>query len=120
MWYFQYWDYRHNAYTWDIYLELVVAVYWSLGNDIVFRVAFKPVSSISQSQHTLSYDGQSSTLAIKGRHDPCVMPRTPPLVEAMSALVIADLALRQRARAGPKPLPILKVSDEFTDCFNDV
>lgn len=77
------------------------------GNNIVFRVAFKPVSSISLTQRTLSFEGKMEALEIKGRHDPCVLPRTAPLVESMTALVLADLALRQRARAGPSALPVI-------------
>lgn len=71
----------------------------STGEDIIFRVAIKPVSSIAQPQQTAKYDGHPSTLTVKGRHDPCVLPRAPPLVEAMTALVIGDLALRQRSRS---------------------
>lgn len=78
----------------------------------MFRVAIKPVSSIAQKQHTLSYGGEESALEIKGRHDPCVLPRAPPLVESMTALVIADLSLRQRGRVGPRPLPVLSATAE--------
>lgn len=71
----------------------------SNGEDIVCRVAFKPTATISQNQDTASRDGQNGTLAAKGRHDPCVVPRATVIVEAMAALVLADLFLEQRARA---------------------
>lgn len=74
------------------------------GAPIVFRVAVKPVSSIGMPQETVTYDGAPHTLEVKGRHDPCVLPRTPPLVEGMAALVLADLCLRQRARHEPPVL----------------
>ena len=57
-------------------------------------------------QVTASYSGEEAVLEAKGRHDPCVLPRAPPLVEAMTALVLADLALIQRARCGGDP-PVL-------------
>jgi len=76
------------------------------GENLVFRVAFKPVSSLGQSQTTADYDGASVELAMKGRHDPCVLPRAPPLVEGMTALVLADLALMQRARQDTTPLKV--------------
>jgi chorismate synthase len=77
----------------------------SNGADIVFRVAIKPVSTISQAQTTASYDGTTSILEAKGRHDPCVLPRAPPLLEGMAALVLADAALIQRSRAPLFVLP---------------
>jgi len=55
----------------------------------------------SQAQATAGYDGKLQTLEAKGRHDPCVLPRAPPLVEAMAALVLADAALIQRSRGVP-------------------
>ena len=70
------------------------------GADIVFRVPIKPVSTIGRAQVTAAYSGEEAVLEAKGRHDPCVLPRAPPLVEAMTALVLADLALIQRARSG--------------------
>lgn len=72
----------------------------SMGADLVFRVAIKPVSTIGQPQSTVDFGGESVVLEAKGRHDPCVLPRTPPLIEAMTALVLIDAALIQRAR-GP-------------------
>lgn len=64
------------------------------GEDIFFRVAFKPVATIMQEQATVDKDGNSTTVAGKGRHDPCVVPRAVPIVEAMAALVTADFLLR--------------------------
>jgi chorismate synthase len=68
----------------------------SNGMDISFRAAFKPVASISQPQKTVNRDGRTVDLKIAGRHDVCIVPRAVPVVEAMSALVIADLLLLQR------------------------
>jgi len=65
----------------------------SNGSDIVFRVAFKPVSTISKPQQTINNQGQEVVLEAKGRHDPCVLPRAVPIVEAMAALVFADFLL---------------------------
>jgi chorismate synthase len=70
----------------------------SNGEPIVFRVAFKPVATIGQPQQTVDMSGQPALLEAKGRHDPCVVPRAVAIVEAMSALVLLDLLLRQRAR----------------------
>ena len=72
----------------------------SNGEPIVFRVAFKPVATIGLAQQTVDFDGEPVTLEAKGRHDPCVVPRAVPIVEAMAALVLIDLALMQRARRG--------------------
>ncbi len=71
----------------------------SNGEPIVFRVAFKPTATIGTAQQTADYQGKEQTLAAKGRHDPCVLPRAVPIVETMAALVLADLALLQQARA---------------------
>ncbi len=70
----------------------------SNGEPIVFRVAFKPVATIGMAQETVDFDGQAVTLEAKGRHDPCVVPRAVPIVEAMASLVLIDMALQQRAR----------------------
>ncbi len=70
----------------------------SNGEPLVFRVAFKPPATISQPQQTADFNGQPVTLEAKGRHDPCVVPRAVPIVEAMAALVLADAALQQQAR----------------------
>ncbi|MDD3886264.1 MAG: chorismate synthase, partial [Victivallaceae bacterium] len=69
----------------------------SNGNTIVFRVAFKPTPSIAAPQKTVDVDGEAVELEIKGRHDPCVVPRAVPVVEAMTALVLADLMLTNRS-----------------------
>lgn len=65
----------------------------SNGEDIYFRVAFKPVATIMQDQKSLNEAGESVIVSGKGRHDPCVVPRAVPIVEAMAALVIADYIL---------------------------
>ncbi len=70
----------------------------SNGEPIVFRIAFKPPSTISLPQKTTDFQGKETVLEAKGRHDPCVVPRAVPIVESMAALVIADLALRQQYR----------------------
>jgi chorismate synthase len=71
----------------------------SNGAPIYFRVAFKPPATIGQAQNTATYDGDGEgVLAAKGRHDPCVVPRAVPIVEAMSALVVIDALLQQMAR----------------------
>ncbi len=73
----------------------------SNGEDLVFRVAFKPTATIAQPQRTVTADQQGETeLRARGRHDPCVLPRAVPMVEAMAALVLIDHALRQRAQCG--------------------
>ena len=69
----------------------------SNGEEIFFRVAFKPTSTIAREQQTVTADGAKTTLQARGRHDPCVLPRAVPLVEAMTALVLCDHLLRQRA-----------------------
>ncbi|MEI6059333.1 MAG: chorismate synthase [Bacteroidota bacterium] len=68
----------------------------SNGDDILFRVAFKPIATIQQAQPSVSNKGASIVLEAKGRHDVCVVPRAVPIVEAMAALVIADHLLRNR------------------------
>lgn len=69
----------------------------SNGEDLLVRVAFKPTATIASEQQTVNREGEAVTLAAKGRHDPCVVPRAVPLVEAMMCLVLADHLLRQRA-----------------------
>jgi chorismate synthase len=69
----------------------------SNGQDIYFRVAFKPVATLLQPQQTINDQGEAVTLVGRGRHDPCVLPRAVPIVEAMTQLVLADLLLRARA-----------------------
>ena len=68
----------------------------SNGQDINFKVAFKPVATIMQDQQSVDKDGNELVVKGKGRHDPCVLPRAVPIVESMAALVIADFALRNR------------------------
>lgn len=68
----------------------------SNGMDIVFRVAFKPTATIAQKQQTVTREGEATELEGKGRHDPCVVPRAVPIVEAMTALVLADHLLLSR------------------------
>ena len=70
----------------------------SNGEPITLRIAFKPPATISLPQETVDFAGQEAVLAAKGRHDPCVVPRAVPIVEAMAALVILDMLLRQEAR----------------------
>ncbi|MCP3680223.1 MAG: chorismate synthase [Gammaproteobacteria bacterium] len=70
------------------------------GEDIYFRVAFKPVSTIARKQQTISREHEAVTLEAAGRHDPCVLPRAVPIVDAMAALVIMDHHLRHQARVG--------------------
>ncbi|MBU4200137.1 MAG: chorismate synthase [Verrucomicrobia bacterium] len=70
----------------------------SNGEPILFRVAFKPTATIAKEQKTVTYDGKPIALKVEGRHDPCVVPRAVPIVEAMAALVLADAALGQCAR----------------------
>lgn len=68
----------------------------SNGEDIYFRVAFKPVATILMEQDTVDYAGSPTTLLARGRHDPCVLPRAVPIVEAMAAMVILDSYLQNR------------------------
>ncbi|WP_026976193.1 chorismate synthase [Flavobacterium tegetincola] len=70
----------------------------SNGMDIYFRVAFKPVATIMQSQETIDHQGNSVQMQGKGRHDPCVVPRAVPIVEAMAALVLADFYLLNKTQ----------------------
>jgi len=72
----------------------------SNGEPIYFRVGFKSPATIGQAQETVRYDGTTGTLEAKGRHDPCVVPRAVPIVEAMAALVVMDAWCAQAAREG--------------------
>ena len=72
----------------------------SNGENIVMRAAFKPTATIMKPQETVDEDGKPTTLEGRGRHDPCVLPRAVPIVEAMVALVLVDHALRQRGQTG--------------------
>ena len=69
----------------------------SNGEDLIFRVAFKPTATIAREQETVTRKGAETKLAARGRHDPCVLPRAVPMVEAMALLVLCDHALRQKA-----------------------
>lgn len=71
----------------------------SNGEPVVIRVAFKPTATILRQQETVTVDGTPTTLSGRGRHDPCVLPRAVPIVEAMMRLVLLDHLLRHRARA---------------------
>ncbi len=71
----------------------------SNGENILFRIAFKPTATIAKAQQTVTSAKAETTLAARGRHDPCVLPRAVPMVEAMALLVLCDHALRQRALA---------------------
>jgi chorismate synthase len=70
----------------------------SNGEPVAFRIAIKPVATIGLAQDTVGLDGKAVTLEAKGRHDPCVLPRAIPIVESMTALVLADAAMRQEYR----------------------
>ena len=72
----------------------------SNGEPIFFRVAFKPTATIFRPQQTVTVTGEDTELQARGRHDPCVLPRAVPMVEAMAALVLCDHALRQRGQCG--------------------
>jgi chorismate synthase len=74
----------------------------SNGEDIVIRVAFKPTATILREQATVDEEGHDTTIKARGRHDPCVLPRAVPIVEAMMALVLADHFLRQRGQCGDR------------------
>ncbi len=70
----------------------------STGGEISFRVAFKPVATISKEQDTVTAEGTPTKLSASGRHDPCVLPRAVPIVDAMAALVVIDHYLRHKAQ----------------------
>jgi chorismate synthase len=69
----------------------------SNGQDIYFRVAFKPVATLLTEQQTVDKDGNDTVLKVKGRHDPCVLPRAVPVVEAMAAMVVLDAYMMNKA-----------------------
>ena len=72
----------------------------SNGEDIEFRVAFKPTATVLRPQRTVARSGKPTELSARGRHDPCVLPRAVPIVEAMAALVLVDHWMRDRAQNG--------------------
>lgn len=74
----------------------------SNGEPILLRAAFKPTATIMREQETVTRDKQATVFKPRGRHDPCVLPRAVPIVEAMTALVLVDAALRQRAQRGAR------------------
>lgn len=74
----------------------------SNGEPIVFRVAFKPTATVMREQETVTSGHENTTLTGRGRHDPCVLPRAVPIVEAMAWIVITDHLLRQRAQCGAR------------------
>lgn len=74
----------------------------SNGMPIIARIAFKPTSTINREQRTVDSSGNDVRLAAKGRHDPCVLPRAVPIVEAATAIVLMDAALRDRGQIGPR------------------
>lgn len=83
----------------------------SNGAPIYFRIAFKPPATIGQAQQTATYDAEEGTLEAKGRHDPCVVPRAVPIVEAMAALTVIDALMAQNARESARGLlPPLKTT----------
>ena len=71
------------------------------GEDVVFRIAFKPTATVLKPQKTVRPDGRATELSAKGRHDPCVLPRAVPIVEAMAALVAVDHWIRDRGQNTP-------------------
>jgi chorismate synthase len=73
----------------------------SNGEEIYFRVGFKPTATIGHAQSTVTVSREQTKLTARGRHDPCILPRAVPIVEAMAALVLCDHALRQRAISLP-------------------
>ena len=76
----------------------------SNGQDIYFRVAFKPVATILREQETIDLEGNPTTFTAKGRHDPCVLPRAVPVVEAMAAMTILDFFLLKNNFIGNKSI----------------
>ena len=95
----------------------------SNGAHIYFTVTFKPPATIGQAQNTVTYDETEGVLEAKGRHDPCVIPRAVPIVEAMAALVVMDALLAQAARQGARALlPVVEgvvpVADVKMDGLN--
>jgi chorismate synthase len=75
----------------------------SNGEDVFLRVAFKPTATILREQETVDVNGKDTVIKPRGRHDPCVLPRAVPIVEAMLALVLADHWLRHRGQCGMPP-----------------
>jgi chorismate synthase len=82
---------KHNRYGW-------VLGGITTGEDIIFRVAVKPTSSIYTHQKTVDKDGNEVDFQITGRHDPCILPRVVPVIESMTAIDILDLYLIERSK----------------------
>jgi len=76
----------------------------SNGEPILFRIPFKPVATIAKPQQTVTKDGENAELKARGRHDPCVLPRAVPMVEAMTTLVLLDHLMRHRAQCSLLPI----------------
>ena len=88
----------------------------SNGENVFFRVAFKPPATIGQSQNTVTYAGDPDVLEAKGRHDPCVVPRAVPIVEAMTALTLMDCLIAQLGReASVSRFPLWHVANPQVD-----
>eukprot|EP00915_Cephaloidophora_sp_WS-2016_P001774 GHVH01002423.1.p1 GENE.GHVH01002423.1~~GHVH01002423.1.p1 ORF type:complete len:474 (+),score=41.96 GHVH01002423.1:32-1423(+) len=85
------------------------------GAPVYFDVAFKPVSSIGVDQDTVDWSGNDTKLVVEGRHDPCVLPRCPPLVDAMALMVCADAVAMQRARGDQSWTPIGSYAPDVAD-----
>ena len=77
----------------------------SNGQDIYFRVAFKPVATLLREQQTVDLEGNATTFTARGRHDPCVLPRAVPVVEAMAAMTILDHILWSKATLKSEEMP---------------
>jgi len=90
----------------------------SNGENIVFKVAFKPPATIGKAQETSSYFGNPSVLKAEGRHDPCVVPRAVAIVEGMAALVLADAALIQLSRIASHVPPTHELSQKMHQIYN--
>ncbi len=87
----------------------------SNGMPITARIAFKPTSTISKEQETVNAFGEEVDLAAKGRHDPCVLPRAVPIVEACTALVLMDLALQDRGQMGERSGEVTPVKERSSE-----
>ncbi len=83
------------------------------GEDVYFKVAIKPVSTISKLQMTSDWSGNESSLKATGRHDPCVLPRAMPIIEAMASIVVMDFVLIQLSRVNS--IIVDKKDEEFLE-----
>jgi chorismate synthase len=92
----------------------------SNGAHIYFTVAFKPPATIGQAQETATYDMEDGVLEAKGRHDPCVVPRAVPIVEAMAALVLMDAFMAQQARLGTANIIVAAQEAEENQAIGEV